>query len=285
MNQNRVEKPLVSVVLPVYNGERYLESSIESCLNQTYRNLELLILDDGSTDRSAEIAKHYEKLDSRVHYHKNPQNLKLPRTLNRGFALAAGDYLTWTSDDNYYRPQALEKMVAELEKGNSEFVFAACSIIDEEGMEHSTISAPEEYRSAIWNWNFVGACFMYSRKAYETIGDYDPELFLCEDYDYWLRMFSRFEISYLDENLYAYRRHGKALSATNREGQFDAFEKVLKKNFREKKNATTLDRFYLYRGLHHSRSLQKSFKEKNKYLLKLMCYKVWHKIIYRFCQE
>ena len=63
--------PLVSIVLPVYNGEKYLEISIKSCLAQTYTNWELLIVDDGSTDRSAEIAKSYEEKDSRINYHKN----------------------------------------------------------------------------------------------------------------------------------------------------------------------------------------------------------------------
>lgn len=81
MNSN---ESMISIVLPVYNGERYLKKSIESCLNQSYRNWELLIIDDGSTDRSAEIAKEYVQIDSRVHYYRNEHNLKLPKTLNRG---------------------------------------------------------------------------------------------------------------------------------------------------------------------------------------------------------
>ena len=129
MNSN---ESMISIVLPVYNGERYLKKSIESCLNQSYRNWELLIIDDGSTDRSAEIAKEYVQIDSRVHYYRNEHNLKLPKTLNRGFSLASGAYLTWTSDDNYYYENAFEKMVQALEKEKSDFVFAACSIINEQ---------------------------------------------------------------------------------------------------------------------------------------------------------
>lgn len=273
--------PLVSIVLPVYNGEKYLGISIESCLAQTYGNWELLIIDDGSIDGSAQIAKSYVERDERIHYVKNEKNLRLPRTLNRGFALAKGQYLTWTSDDNYYRPEALERMVAALESGSSEFVFASCSIINEEGTEISTITAPEDYRHAIWDYDFVGACFLYSRKVYETVGEYDPEVFLCEDYDYWLRIFARYEVVYLEENLYAYRKHDKALSATHKKGQYEAMEKVLLKNFKDKKDAVALDRFYLYRGLHRSRSLRKSIAERLKYYPKLMCYKVWHKVLYR----
>lgn len=272
--------PMVSIVLPVYNGEKYLRCSIESCLNQTYANWELLIIDDGSTDQSPAIAMEYEAQDSRVHYYKNEVNLKLPRALNRGFSLAKGDYLTWTSDDNYFRPNALEKMVSALESGEAEFVFAKYTIIDENDNETMVVEAPGEIKNTIWHYNFVGACFMYSRKVYETVGDYEPDLFLCEDYDYWLRIFNRFEVCYLNENLYAYRQHPGALSATRKKEQFKTVEKVLYKNMKDKAQITTLDRYYWYQGLQSSRSLDKGFFRKNKYLFMVLVYKFWHKLLY-----
>lgn len=273
-----IDNPLVSIVLPVYNGEKYLAVSIESCIRQTYSNWELLIMDDGSVDRSAEIAKQYESKDARIHYYKNPQNLRLPRTLNRGFELSKGNYLTWTSDDNYYEETAIEKMVQSLQSGEKEFVFASCRIINDKDEEIGTITAPKEYRHAIWDYDFVGACFMYTRHVYESVGEYDPDLFLCEDYDYWLRVFAQFEVTYIDEFLYVYRVHDKMLSVTHKEGQYKNFEKTLLKNFQKKENASTLDRFYLYRGLHRSRTFGKTFIERNYYLPKLLCYKVWHKL-------
>ena len=272
-----MDNAMISVVLPVYNGEKFLEKSIESCLQQTYDNWELLIIDDGSTDNSAEIAKSYEKQDQRIHYYRNQQNLKLPKTLNRGFSLARGEYLTWTSDDNYYYRDAFEKMVRTIQKKHCDFVFASCSIIDEKDQKISKISAPSDYRHAIWDYDFVGACFLYTRKVYEVIGDYDPKLFLCEDYDYWLRIFASFEVFYLDEILYAYRWHDNALSVTHKEGQFEAMEKVLLKNFKNKQDPVTLDRFYLYRGLHRSRSLKKNLLDRYHYFPVLLCYKIWHK--------
>ena len=105
---------LISIVLPIYNGEKYMKQSIDSVINQTYANWELLIVDDGSTDNTAAIAREYAEKDNRIKYYKNPQNMRLPKTLNRGFSLATGDYLTWTSDDNYYYPTALEKMYTTL---------------------------------------------------------------------------------------------------------------------------------------------------------------------------
>ena len=120
---------LISIVLPIYNGEKYMKQSIDSVINQTYANWELLIVDDGSTDNTAAIAREYAEKDNRIKYYKNPQNMRLPKTLNRGFSLATGDYLTWTSDDNYYYPTDLEKMYTTLVRQNAEFVFASCDVI------------------------------------------------------------------------------------------------------------------------------------------------------------
>ncbi len=271
-------KPLVSIVLPVYNGEKFLDISIKSCLEQTYKNWELLIIDDGSSDNSERIARKYSEQDCRIRYFRNPENLKLPRTLNRGFSLAKGTYLTWTSDDNYYRPDAIKKMVSTLEKTGAGFVFAACSIINANGDKISENRAPKEYRHAIWDYDFVGACFMYTREVYERIGEYDPNMFLCEDYDYWLRIFACFEVEYIDEELYAYRQHEGALSQTHKYEQYEMLEKTLLKNFAQNKHAVTLDRFYLYRGLNRSRSMRRSPIQRYHYLPRLLCYKLWHKL-------
>ncbi len=270
------KEPLVSIVLPVYNGEKFLADSIESCIGQTFTNWELLIIDDGSTDRSAQIAKEYEQKDERIHYYKNEENMMLPRALNRGFSLAKGDYLTWTSDDNYYRPEALEKMVAKLNEGNAEFVFTAFSYIDEGGKETRVHRIDEDPFHLIWKYNIVGACFLYTRRVLETIGGYEHELFLCEDYDYWLRIFAKYPVAYLDENLYAYRMHSGTLTSTRLKGQYEALEKVLIKNLNARDDLGKLDWFYAYRGLHRSRRLEKSFTKRYEYLPKWFCYKLWH---------
>lgn len=121
---------LISIVLPVYNGEKYLRESIDSVLAQTYKNWELLIVDDCSTDSSAAIAKEYASKDRRIYYYRNENNLRLPRNLNKGFRLAKGDYLTWTSDDNKFKPMALEKMYDALKNNqDAQFVFASCRVI------------------------------------------------------------------------------------------------------------------------------------------------------------
>ena len=132
-------KDLISIVLPVYNGAEFLKESIDSVLAQTYQNWELLILDDCSTDETPNIALEYEAKDQRIHYYRNEKNLKLPGNLNKGFGLAKGEYLTWSSDDNRYRPEALETMLRTLKEKQVGLVFAYYQVIDEHDQEIQVI--------------------------------------------------------------------------------------------------------------------------------------------------
>ena len=105
------KNPLVSIILPVYNGERYLKQSIESCLNQTYKNIELIIVNDCSTDSTSLIIDEYLLKDNRVRVIDNHINKKLPASLNIGHSQIRGAYVSWTSDDNHYNENAIEVML------------------------------------------------------------------------------------------------------------------------------------------------------------------------------
>lgn len=107
--------PRVSIVLPTYNGERYIRASIESILNQTYKDWELIIVNDASIDSTIDIVNEYVQRDSRIRVITNSTNKKLPESLNIGFESTSGEYLTWTSDDNMYKPKAIEFMVNHLD--------------------------------------------------------------------------------------------------------------------------------------------------------------------------
>lgn len=242
---------LVSIILPIYNGQKYMRESIDSIIAQTYLNWELLIIDDGSTDHTSEIASEYVSNDSRIHYFKNSKNLRLPRTLNRGFSLSHGEYLTWTSDDNYYYPTALEHMVTALESKKKEFAFASCDVIDGEGKIVECIMVNDRASKKIVGCNPVGACFLYTRHVYETVGEYDPALTLVEDFDYWQRICMNFSPACISEKLYAYRWHDGALTSTMRKDTFNkTLEMCLLKN---RPGFGTLDwesLYYYYYGLY-----------------------------------
>jgi glycosyltransferase involved in cell wall biosynthesis len=204
---------MISIVLPVFNGERYLEQAINSCIAQTFVDWELIIVDDASTDSTSDIIDKFVKTDSRITKVKNEENKKLPGSLNAGFACARGAYLTWTSDDNLYRPEALAVMVSFLEQ-HREFsvVYADYQVIDENGTSLRRFSVPPPEELVLCN--AIGACFLYRRTIHEALNGYDESRFLVEDYDFWLRASQRFRIAPpLPTVLYDYRIHGKTLTA------------------------------------------------------------------------
>lgn len=204
--------PKVSVVLPTYNGEQFLAQSIESIINQTFQDWELIIVNDCSTDSTLEIANEYAGKDSRIRVVSNEVNKKLPESLNVGFRLAKGEYLTWTSDDNYYLPNAVEKMVNYLDNNSNDMMVCAnMDTIDENGIIIGTFA---KYDKELMLYNdCVGACFLYRKIVLQNIGNYNSDWSLVEDYEYWLRIY--FEcgtIGHLDEILYRYRYHGNSLT-------------------------------------------------------------------------
>lgn len=272
----------VSVVLPVFNGDDYLRESIDSILNQTYRDWELLIIDDGSEDETPRIAKEYADKDPRILYYRNDQNIKLPRSLNRGFALSKGQYLTWTSHDNIYYPDAFETMVCEFEKDPElGFVFSSCDVIDKDGKKTNDwfMTKGMELRK-ILGANIVGACFMYTRRVYAVIGDYNPDLFLAEDFDYWQRIFASFKVKPIEKILYAYRDHEDSLTHTE-DGEKIArvCEKTILKNALLYDKLDRVQKFYMFEGLNYYR--EKSSVDSDFYKFYLDYYSKIHILFYR----
>lgn len=201
----------VSIVLPTYNGAKYIRQSIDSCLNQTYKNIELIIVDDGSKDETPEIVMSYK--DDRIKHIWHEKNRGLPHALNTGFAKATGEYLTWTSDDNYYSNDAIEKMLHFLKNNNCSFVYCDFyKFYDNTSFDLYIYKLPKN--PILENCNNIGPCFLYTRKVGEEIGDYDPDAFLAEDYDYWIRVSTKFSMCHLEGALYHYRIHEKSLFST-----------------------------------------------------------------------
>ena len=231
------EEYKVSIVLPVYNGEKYLPRAIESILSVSYRNYELIIIDDCSTDKSNQIAKSYAEMDARIKVYRNRQNKKLPKSLNAGFRMAKGNLFTWTSDDNILRPEAIEEMVHIFEKkADVDFVYADVIPIDGYGNVKSKAYLNGEIED-IYVFNPIMACFLYKRKIHERLGGYDSKVFLSEDYDYWIRTYENgFKMYHLKEKLYYYRVHNSSLTTKKLREHAIISLKLLSKNLiKEKK--------------------------------------------------
>lgn len=208
--------PLISIVLPTYNGSRYLAQSIQSCVGQTYQNWELIVVDDASSDATPAIIGQFLAKDSRIRMLRHCTNRRLPAALNTGFADAHGEFFTWTSDDNMFRPQALARMAqfltTHLDVG---VVYCDFSKIDEHGQLLGAESAAPPETLAIENC--IRCCFLYRKWVAGLVGEYSESLFLAEDYDFWLRASLVTRLAPLPENLYLYRFHPATLTATRRE--------------------------------------------------------------------
>ena len=201
---------IISIVLPAYNGSKYIRESIVSCLNQTHKNIELIVVDDCSLDGTPDIVKSFG--DARITLIQQERNQGLPHALNAGFAHARGDFLTWTSDDNYFAETALEKMVSFLKATNCCFVYSDYYMFDDGNPAELKIMQLSDVRT-LNKQNTIGPCFLYSRRVKESTGDYDPDTRLAEDYDYWLRVAKKFDMVHLPEPLYFYRLHATSLTS------------------------------------------------------------------------
>lgn len=206
----------ISIVLPTYNGEKYIRKSIESILGQTYTNWELIVVNDCSTDNTLKIVEQYMLKDSRIRLISNETNQKLPRALNIGFKKATGEFLTWTSDDNIYFRSAFETMTDEL-KANKDIDLVYCNynivnLEDGEFVKIAKMKEPDELRFV----NVVGACFLYRRALADKIGEYDPGFFLAEDYEYWIRAYLGGNLKHIDKTLYEYGVHKENLTSTRK---------------------------------------------------------------------
>ena len=205
-------KKKVSIVLPVYNGADHVKNAIESVLNQEYDNIELIIVNDCSTDNTLEVVSSYAN-ESSVRIISNKVNKKLPQSLNIGFRETTGEYLTWTSDDNRYHSDAILKMVSVLENNTDiDLVYADFTKYDMKGnvIEKINLGEPSDIRFG----SCMGACFLYRRSLAEKAGEYNPDAFLAEDYEFFLRCYQVGKFFHLEEDLYDYGCHDASLTAT-----------------------------------------------------------------------
>ncbi|MEZ8513678.1 glycosyltransferase family 2 protein [Vibrio splendidus] len=202
---------LVSIILPTYNGSKYISEAIDSVLKQSYIDWELIVVNDCSTDNVQEIVDEYIKLDSRIRLINNSDNLKLPKSLNKGFECSKGEFLTWLSDDNYLHPDFLITFLEEMHKSKCDFLYSDFNQIDHVGKFLRTVEVLPAER--ILESNVVAASFFYTRRLYKDVGNYDSSLFLLEDYDYWIRAARKFELRPIKKNLYSYRIHEGSLTS------------------------------------------------------------------------
>ena len=214
---------MITIICSIYNSNKTLPQMIESVLNQTYQDFELILINDGSTDNSLEIMKEFEKIDNRI-VGIDKKNSGLTKSLNIGLKKAKGEFIARIDADDVWYPAKLEKQVEFLEQ-NQEYglIGTAYNEIDENGkiifekQRLPLLITDEEIRKNIVKFNpFFHSSVMFRREILETIGFYNEKFKYTQDYEFWVRIMSKYKVANLFEIL-ASRRYADDMISIKKE--------------------------------------------------------------------
>jgi glycosyltransferase involved in cell wall biosynthesis len=230
------ESPMLTVILPVYNAEKFLELAISSVLNQTFKNFELLIINDGSTDESDKIIGSFN--DSRIRYTINEENIKLIRTLNKGIDLAKGKYLARMDADDICLPTRFQRQINYLEKNPNVGVCGTHFItFNEDGEEHLTAYSSESHEikfNLLRDCHFCHPTIMFRKSVLENPSvRYNLTYPHAEDYKLWIELSEKTEFHNIPTPLLKYRHHSNNISKLNEQTQLTASKMIRKEYFQK----------------------------------------------------
>jgi glycosyltransferase involved in cell wall biosynthesis len=214
------KKPKVSIIIPSYNHEKYIGQAIDSVVSQTFKDWELIVIDDGSKDNSVEIIK--KSKDPRIKLFVQ-ENRDAPFTINRGIRESSGDYIAILNSDDTFEPQKIQKSVQFLDQG-LDFVFGKLYVIDEKGKKMG-----DESESARWidiqlnnsrepdnlnkllfrlSYTVTTSNFVFRKKIIEDIGYFHEKLHYAHDYNFLIKIFgNNKKVKFIPEYLSSYRIH------------------------------------------------------------------------------
>ena len=210
-----MDDSLVSIITPSYNTAQFIGDTIRSVLAQTYRNWELIIVDDGSQDETDAAVAEFTASDSRIRYFKNERNSGAAYSRNRALREAKGRWIAFLDSDDLWSPEKLERQIRFMTERGLTFSYTEYEEIDESGTPTGVlVSGPRRIRrGGFWDYCWAGCLtVMYDAKALGTIQIY--EIAKNNDYAMWLKITDRAECELLAENLARYRR-GRAGSVSS----------------------------------------------------------------------
>jgi glycosyltransferase involved in cell wall biosynthesis len=243
--------PTVSVVIPAFNHVRFVAEAITSVLRQSFADVEIVVIDDGSTDGTPDVVREFS--DPRVQFEAFPENRGAVIALNSAIRRSRGEYICFLASDDYFLPGKLENQVTFLtENRNVAAIFGMPTFIDESG---NPLRADEQFNGGVFespfrerltnrddwlkHFFFSGNCLchptaMVRRSAYDTVGLYDPRLANLPDFDMWVRISMSFDIAVASDAVTAMRIHdnNRNMSAPRRDtlvrAHFETYE-ILKR--------------------------------------------------------
>ncbi|MCL1938759.1 MAG: glycosyltransferase [Candidatus Azobacteroides sp.] len=218
-NETRYQGPLVSAIVPSYNHAPYIQECVLSIVNQTYKNIEIIVIDDGSSDNSREILEEMQKrLGFRLEFQANQG---LSKTLNKGIRSAQGKYISCSASDDFWELDKVERQVAFLENHPEySFVCGKIHMVDAQSriIEGLTIIDPVrdpiesvKFESLLERNCIPAPSVMFTKEIWEKCGGYNENT-IVEDFDFCLKVASKSKIVYIDEYFANYRWHGQNIT-------------------------------------------------------------------------
>ena len=203
--------PLVSIIIPVFNGENYLREAIDSALSQTHEQVEILVVNDGSTDGTEEIALSY---GNKIRYFAK-ENGGVSTALNMGIKNMNGEYFSWLSHDDLYRNDKVEIQIRSLQDSPKRIAYSDYAVIDKNGKTLAVLDIMKKYPDADHNVGLFpvmhhvlnGNSLLIHRSHFDRAGMFDEKLVATQDYDLWFRMLRNAELVYTNQPLVLHREH------------------------------------------------------------------------------
>lgn len=232
-------KPFISICIPVYNGARYLVECLDSCLQQSFTDYELIICDDGSSDESRSIIESYQKTHPTIHFFKNTVNLGLVGNWNRCLDLAKGDWIKFVFQDDFISKDCLEKFVSAIKNDTQLLVSKRTFLLPENAssesrayytetirtLKNSTHHNGSQYSAALISnmavkypaMNFIAepSHTLFRKSVLSELGYFTADLKQICDLEFFLRIASKYGLIYLDEALCTFRVHENSTTASN----------------------------------------------------------------------
>ena len=217
----------VSILIPCYNSEKWVGETLDCCLRQTYPNIEIILVDDGSTDNSLAIAREYEKKDKRIRV-LSQSNSGACRARNLAFEQSTGDYIKYLDADDLISNDMIEIQINQLEKINDPFAIATCpwqefwnnlNIKFSKRCIYKNYNDPIELLTDLWTKNemFAVTCYLVSRHLISLVGTWDERLTKNQDGDFFCRVLSKAsKVLFCKSPKFYYRRGHISVSTQDR---------------------------------------------------------------------
>jgi glycosyltransferase involved in cell wall biosynthesis len=209
-----LSRPEVSVVIPAYNAESYVGSALDSVFAQTFRDFEVLVVDDGSIDGTAKVVSEY---GATVRYIRQA-NAGVSQARNQGIEASAGRYVAFLDADDTWFPEKLDRQLAHLSRSpQHKACYSALAVVTAD-MRPIKLSRSKRSGSLledlILRGNVIGSgsTVLCERSLFAAVGGFDPALSQCADWDMWIRLATRTDFLYVDEPLVTYRQHASSMS-------------------------------------------------------------------------